>query len=274
MKVDMGWRLFVRTIIARSYPRVIGQHRQKTWIMFEILLPFVATAGYVFVYRAMEAPQDYIGFAVVGGAMTAFWINVIWAMSAQMYWEKDSGNLALYIIAPTSLMAILLGMAFGGMFASAIRAATILFLGTWLFDVPFVVSSFLSLIAIFMLCMMALYGLGMLLASVFLLWGREAWQVSNMLQEPVYFLAGFYFPVRNFGFAVALVASLVPLTLGLDAMRQLTFLSGPSLGFLPVRAEIVILASLSVVFIAAAKYWLARMERIAVREGTLTERRR
>src|ERR1044071_2596530 len=153
MKTDIGWRLFLRTIIARSYPRVIGQQRQKTWLLFEVLLPFISTSGYVFVYRAMQAPQDYIGFAVVGGAMTAFWINVIWSMSAQMYWEKDNGNLALYIISPTSLMAILLGMAFGGMFASAIRAAVILVLGTWLFHVPFAVSSFMPLIAIFMLCM-------------------------------------------------------------------------------------------------------------------------
>ena len=274
MTMDTGWRLFVRSIIARSYPRVVGQQRQKTWIIFEILLPFVSTAGYVYVYRAMEAPQDYIGFAVVGGAMTAFWINVIWAMSAQMYWEKDSGNLALYIIAPTSLMAILLGMAFGGMFASALRAATILILSTWLFHAPFAVSSFPLLIAVFILCMLALYGMGMLFASVYLLWGREAWQVSSMMQEPVYFLSGFYFPVRNFGFAMAMVASLIPLTLGLDAMRQLTFASGPSLGFLSVRAEIAALLVLCVSFFTAAKYWLMRMERIAVNEGALTDRRR
>ena len=274
MKTDTGWRLFLRTIIARSYPRVIGQQRQKVWIIFEILLPFISTAGYVFVYRAMQAPQDYIGFAVVGGAMTAFWINVIWAMSAQMYWEKDSGNLALYIMAPTSLMAVLLGMAFGGMFASALRATMILLLCTWLFHVPFAVSSYGSLIGIFALCMAALYGMGMLFASVFLLWGREAWQVSNMLQEPVYFLAGFYFPVRNFGFAMALVVSVIPLTLGLDAMRQITFATGPAVALLPVASEMLILAVLAVAFLAAAKFWLVRMERIAVNEGTLTDRRR
>ena len=274
VKPERGWRLFLRTILARSYPRIIGQQREKAWIFFETFLPFVATAGYVYVYRAIQAPEDYIGFAVVGGAMTAFWLNVMWSMSAQMYWEKETGNLALYIMAPNSLMAILLGMAMGGMFATTLRAAVILVLGTWFFHVPFAVTNFLQLFAVFVLTMIALYGLGMLFASLFLLFGRDAWQITNMLQEPVYLLSGFYFPVKSFGFAVALTASILPLTLGLDAMRQLVFASGPTLGFLSVPIEIGVLIVLSAAFITAAKYWLGRMERLAVQEGTLTDRRR
>jgi len=192
--MDRGWRLFLRTIVARAYPRVIGQQRQKSWIFFETFLPFLAVAGYVYVYRAMEASQDFIGFAVMGGAMTAFWLNVIWSMSAQMYWEKDNGNLALYIMAPNSMMAILLGMALGGMFATALRAAVILALGVWVFHVQFAVSSFIQLFTVFMLTMSALYGMGMLFASLFLLYGRNVWQINAVMQEPIYLLSGFNFP--------------------------------------------------------------------------------
>jgi ABC-2 type transport system permease protein len=101
----------------------------------------------VYVYRAMDASQDFIGFAVMGGAMTAFWLNVIWSMSAQMYWEKDNGNLALYIMAPNSMMAILLGMALGGMVSTSLRAAVILIFGIWIFHIHFAVSSFSQLFA-------------------------------------------------------------------------------------------------------------------------------
>ena len=271
---DTGLRLFLRTILARAYPRIVGQQREKAWIFFETFLPFLTTVGYVFVYRAIQAPEDYIGFVVMGGAMTAFWMNIMWSMSAQMYWEKETGNLALYIIAPNSLMAILLGMALGGLFATTLRAGVILVLGTWLFNVPFAIASFSQLFAVFLLTMVALYGLGMLFASLFLLFGRDAWQVVGMLQEPVYFISGFYFPVRSFGFAIALTASLLPLTLGLDAMRQLMFASGPTLGFLSIPVEIGLLAVLSVGFVAAARYWLGVIERKAVQEGTLTDRRR
>jgi len=271
---DTGWRLFLRTLVARAYPRVVGQMRETQWIFFETFLPFLATCGYVFVYRAIKAPEDFVGFAVMGGAMTAFWLNVMWLMASQLYWEKENGNLALYIMAPNSLMAILLGMAIGGMFATSLRAAVIMVLGAWLFHVPFVVADFAQLFAVFALTMTALYGLGMLFASLFLLFGREAWQIVQIMQEPVYFLSGFYFPVKSFGFVVALVASLLPLTLGMDAMRQLVFASGPTLGFLSVPIEIGSLSILSIAFIVAAKIWLDKMIRLAVQEGTLTDRRR
>ncbi len=273
-KLDSGWRLFLRTVVARAYPRIIGQQREPTWIFFETFLPFLATCGYVFVYRAMQAPEDYIGFAVMGGAMTAFWLNVMWLMASQLYWEKENGNLALYIMSPTNLMAILLGMAIGGMVATTMRAAVILILGTWLFHIPFAVASFAQLFAVFVLTMVALYGLGMLFASLFLLFGREAWQIAMMLQEPVYFVSGFYFPVRSFGFVVAAVASLLPLTLGLDAMRQLVFATGPSLGFVSIPIEIGVLVVLSIAFLVASKYWIDRILRLARQEGTLTDRRR
>ena len=108
---DTGWRLFLKTIIARAYPRLIGQQREVSWLVFDVVMPMLAVIAYVFVYRALKAPEEYIGFVVMGGAMTAFWMNILWSMSSQLYWEKEQGNLALYIMAPNSMMAILLGMA-------------------------------------------------------------------------------------------------------------------------------------------------------------------
>lgn len=269
-----GWRLFLKTVVARAYPRVIGQQRERSWIFFDVFLSILAVSAYVFVYRAIGAPEEYVGFVVVGGAMTAFWLNVLWSMSSQLYWEKESGNLALYIMAPNSMMAILLGMALGGIIATALRAGAILLVGSLIFHVQYAVGSLPALGAVFILTLAALYGLGMMSASLFLLWGREAWHLANLAQEPIYLLSGFYFPVKNLGFWVAVGASIIPLTLGLDAMRQLLFPSGAALGFLSVPVEVGVLAVLCVLFLAAARWLLGYMERIAVREGRLLESRR
>jgi ABC-2 type transport system permease protein len=269
-----GWRLFIKTILARSYPRIIGQQREKSWIFFEIFMPMLAVSAYVFVYRAIGAPEEYVGFVVVGGAMTAFWMNVLWSMSSQLYWEKEQGNLALYIMAPNSMMAVLLGMALGGLVATTIRAVAIIFLGTLMFNVQFSVTSFSQLFAVFFLAMTALYGMGMMSASLFLLLSREAWHISNLAQEPIYLVSGFYFPIKSFNFWVAAAASFIPLTLGLDAMRQLIFPSGAALGFLSVAVEISVLIVLCIVFLIGAKFLLDYMERLAIREGRITENRR
>lgn len=271
---NTGLKLYLQTVIARSYPRVVGQMRDLSWLFFDTLLPLLSVCTYVFVYRAIHAPEDYIGFVVVGGAMIAFWMNVLWGMSSQLYWEKEQGNLSLYIMSPASMMAILLGMALGGLFSTSLRALMIIVLGSFLFNVQYAIASFVQLFAVFFLAMVALYGLGMMTSSLYLLLSREAWHISNLFQEPVYLFSGFYFPIKNFSFWISAVASIIPLTLGLDAMRQLVFKSGPTLGFISVPAEIIILAILCLFFIIGARIMLAHMEKLAIREGRLTENRR
>jgi ABC-2 type transport system permease protein len=111
-------------------------------------------------------------------------------------------------------------------------------------------------------------------ASAFLLFGREAWAISDMVQEPVNLVTGFYFPVRSLPFWIAAAASAIPMTLGLDAMRQLAFPNGFQMGFLSTRVEILILVGLSVFFLVGAKLLLDYTEKLAIREGRLTEARR
>lgn len=269
-----GAGLFLKTVIARAYPRVIAQQRERSWMIFDILLPLLAVSAYVFVYRAIGAPEEYTGFVVMGGAMTAFWMNILWSMSSQLFWEKEQGNLALYTMAPGSMMAILLGMALGGMTATTLRALAIILLGTLFFKVQFSVASFGLLFLTFAITMVALYGMGMTFASLFLLLNREAWHLANLAQEPVYLFSGFYFPIKNLGFWVAAGASILPLTLGMDAMRQLVFPVGPSLGFLSVRLELALLVGLSAAFLVAARFLLNFMEGLAIQQGRLTDTRR
>src|SRR5437016_12948380 len=52
-----------------------------------------------------------IASVVLGGTMVAFWLNVLWSMASQLHWEKESGNLQLYMMAPMNRIALLGGMA-------------------------------------------------------------------------------------------------------------------------------------------------------------------
>jgi ABC-2 type transport system permease protein len=165
-------------------------------------------------------------------------------------------------------------MALGGMFATLMRAVVIILLGSLLFHVQYAIGNLFQLLAVFFVALTALYGLGMMTASLFLLLGREADHLAQLATEPVFLVSGFYFPIKSFNFWIAAGASLIPLTLGLDAMRQLVFASGPALGFLDVRIELTVLCVLCVVFLFGARALLGYMERLAIREGRLTESRR
>jgi ABC-2 type transport system permease protein len=263
----------LRTVYGRAYPRMTGLLREKSWVFFEILLPFLATSAFVFVYRALQAPAQYIGFVVIGGAMTAFWLNVIWMMAQQLWWEKSQGNLELYFAAPMNIMAVLFGMAVGGFVMSSTRAAAVLIIATTVFGVTFSVDQWLLLIAVFLLTLAALYGLGMVLASLFLRWGREAWHLTQLLVEPVYFVSGMSFPVGRLGVVGSLAISILPLAVGLDAMRQLAFADAAyPLGTPGPQVEAIILVAMMVIFLLIARWTLRVLENRARREGRLSIR--
>ncbi len=263
----------LRTIVGRAYPRVTGLFREKSWVFFEVLLPFLATSAFVFVYRAVQAPPEYIGFVVLGGAMTAFWINVIWNMAQQLWWEKSQGNLELYFAAPMNIMSVLLGMAFGGFVMSSTRAVAVLVVASVLYGVSFVVDQWFLLIGVFFLTLAALYGLGMVLASLFLMWGREAWHLTQFLVEPVYFVSGLNFPIARLGILGSVAIALLPLAVGLDAMRQLAFADAAyPLGTPSPEIEALILVAMTVVFLLLARWSLRVLERLARKEGRLSIR--
>ncbi len=238
-----------RALVGRAFPRVRGMVREPSWVFFEILLPFLTTAAFVLVYRALKAPDAYVGFVVLGGAMVAFWLNVVWMMAGQLYWEKSQGNLELYFAAPMNLMAVLLGMAVGGLIMSTTRAVAVLVVSTLMFGVTFNVEQWGLVIVVFLLTMSALYGLGMAMASLFLLWGREAFHMTNVLIEPVYFVSGLNFPVGRLGALGAVAIATIPFAVGLDAMRQLVFAGQPFItGTPPPEIEALILVAMTIGF--------------------------
>jgi ABC-2 type transport system permease protein len=303
--------LNLRSVAGRAYPRVIGANREPSWLAFEVFLPLLGIAAYVLIYqgfadRAIEAilggrcgdhacaPGEadvFIGAArrnlnalvatvVLGGTMVAFWLNVLWSMASQLYWEKEIGNLQLYMMAPMSRIALLGGMAVGGMFMTSVRAISTLVAGVIVFGVAFQVVDPLMILAVFFVTLVALYGMGMMFASLYLLWGREAWHLSALMEEPIFFSSGMYFPVGGlmhvpgWGSAVALAGALVPATLGLDALRQLALTESTDalLPLAPPATELGILLGLAVVFLILARYALAYLESLAKREGKLTSR--
>ncbi len=268
---NRGTALFVQAMLARAYVRIVGSLREPSWIVSDALFPNLGMCAFVLLYRALGAPRSYEALAVVGGVLTTYWVNVVWGMGAQLYWEKQQGQLQLYFAAPCSRMAILSGMAIGGLVATVLRSLVGVAIGVWVFHIHTAPFSPWVLAGVFLLTMVALYAVGMTLASLFLLYGREAWHTANALQEPVYFLSGLYFPIRSLGALGSLAAGVLPLTLGTDAIRQV-LLGADAHGLLPLPLEALALAAFGVFFLWLARLSLAYLEGLSKRAGRLTQR--
>ncbi len=264
-------RYFIRATIARSYVRVIGAQRELSWILGDTILPFLSVASYIYVYKAMGAPEEYTGFVVLGGILVTFWMHMIWSMGMQLFWEKEVGNLERFLMTPMPRSALMLGMAVGGMLMTSSRALMIYFAAKLLFKMEFNVTEPWMAFAVFMATMAALYGMGMTLASFFFMAGRGVFYALGIMMEPMFFLGGFYFPVKHLGmFAFAGIA-LIPTTLGLDALRQ-TMLGAYDTGFLPPLVEFWILIGMAVVLTAISIYTVDKLEQIGRERGKLVLR--
>ncbi len=262
-------RTNLRAAWARAYVRIFAASREPSWILFETIMPVLGMFAYVYVYRALGAPREFETFVVMGGVMMAYWLAVLWSMGTQWFFEKQEGNLEFYLVAPCSRMAILAGMALGGVVMTSMRAGLSLVAGVLLFRTNLMPGEPWLALGVFLLTLGSLYALGMCLASLFLMYGREVWHVSNALAEPMYLVNGLYFPLKALGPWGFAAISTLPLAIGLDAMRQLVL--GPVLarGLLPVGTEVALLAASLPVNLGLAVWLLARSERIGKRTGAL-----
>lgn len=265
-------RTNLRAAYGRAYVRIFAAGREPSWVLSEAVLPVIGMFAYVFVYRALGAPRVYEAFVVLGGVMMAYWLGVLWSMGTQWYWDKQEGNLELFLIAPCSRMAILAGMAVGGIVMTSVRAMLALVIGLLVFKIPLAPEDPLAAIGVFLLTLASLYALGMCLASLFLLYGREIWHVAHALEEPIYLANGLYFPVRALGPWAAAAVSTLPLALGLDCMRQLLFGSAVARGLLPVGTETALLGGSLVFYLMLATVMLRWLEDQGKKKGTLVLR--
>ncbi len=261
--------IFFKTAFARAYIRVKGGNRELSWIVWEVLLPLLMVSSVVYAYRTLGAPPEYIGFVIIGGAMISFWFNVVWGMGTSLYWEKETGNLEIFMVTPAPLEGLLLGMALGGLFNTSLRALSIVVIGVFLFGATLNVAGLLSAIIIFILTMVALYTLGVSIASIFLMYSRTGWRAAELLQEPVMFLSGLYYPISILPTILQSIASLIPLTIGLDGIR-LSLVMGYSIWQL--KFHIALLSAMIPIFAYASGKILHYMEVKAKREGRLTLR--
>ncbi len=270
--------IWLRTAYARMWVRTKSIYGEPLWVVVTIGFPLFTSLAMALLYRSTGL-NSAVGFAVLGGVMISFWGNVLWSMASQFQWDKQQGLFEIYISSPAPITAILVGMSLGGIIGTAPSAALVAFAG-WVFFAPPINPFWPGVIVVFGLTLAALYALGMTLASLYLVYGREAEALNEAIHEPVSLLSGVYFPsiggFSPFPFALQVVASLIPLTIGMDALRRTLFaLPGlPPAGFDAIYLHVIALSVMAGSLLVLAQKALKALEERGRRTGTIAVRQR
>lgn len=267
----MDVNLWLRVAYSRAFVRVRSIYGEPMWLAVGIGFPLLSSVAMGLLYMS-SGVSNFAGFAVLGGIMLAFWGNVLWSMATQFSWDKQMGLFEIYLVSPAPITALLVGMSIGGVAVTAPSAVIIAILGS-IFFAPTLNPAWDAVIPIFVLTLAALYSMGMLMASLYLAYGREAESLNEAVQEPVSLLSGMYFPsigrFSPFPFAIQAIASLIPLTIGMDSLREVLFFAG---GLSKVYPSLLILGGMAVILLVVATKALHALEEKGRREGTLAVR--
>lgn len=194
----------------RSRARIIGALGQPLLFLFALGFGF----GPIF-QRAGQG--DYIQFLVPGViAMTILFTSMF--NGIEIIWDKQFGFLKETLVAPVSRLHIMLGRTLGGatvaVFQGLIVLAIALLAG---FKIENLMIAPLALVFMFLIAML-FTALGTAIASI--LEDMQGFQlIMNFLIMPLFFLSGALFPLEGLPEIINLIASINPLSYGVDGMR-------------------------------------------------------
>lgn len=231
----------------RSKSRIVGSLAQP--ILFLLALGY----GFSPVYqRAGEGNYfQFLAPGIIG--MSIIFTSVFNGL--EIIWDRQFGFLKETLVAPVSRFNIMLGRTLGGATVATLQGIIVFFISliagfrpenVWLVLPAFVV---MALIAILF------SGLGAIIASN--LEDMQGFQlIMNFLVMPLFFLSGALFPLNNLPRAIDIVASLDPLSYGVDGLRA--FLVGTSHFGLAVDLSVLIVVSF--IFVLIGSYFFSKIQ--------------
>jgi ABC-2 type transport system permease protein len=231
----------------RSRSRIVGALGQP--VLFLLALGY----GLGSVFQA-AGQGNYVQFLVPGIIGMAIVFTSIFN-GMQVIWDRQFGSLRETLVAPVSRVAIMLGRTFGGATVATVQGC-IVFVLTLLFG--FQPYSWWLLVPALLLMF--------LIASVFSAFGitvasfvrdMQGFQlVMNFLVMPMFFLSGALFPLTNIPLLLRALASIDPLSYGVDGIRGLLV----QVSHFGLVIDATVLLGIATILLAAGSYRFAKLE--------------
>lgn len=232
-------------------------------LFYFIYLPFTKIS-IPFDWLGNIIEMDIVGFTLIGQLLYSFFVSTLLA-GAWFDRERWQGTFEIMLLTPANRMAILLGNMLGVSLRYLWLMVGTIIVFTFSFNVGFLINDLLAVFLSLALSYLALLAFGLPLAAFFI-HSRRGVTLGTAAQEPVAFISGLVVPQKALPQTVAQIGYLVPLTIGLLAMR-LTLLGGATLQ--DVRNLLLSLLVMAVAYVIFSHFLIGIAEKSAKAKGTL-----
>lgn len=266
--MKLAWAFFRRdALIALSY---------RTTFVAQFIGNLFLLGVFYFIGKLIDSSTDpamarygggYLGFMLVGLALTDCVGVSLTSFATQIREGQMTGTLEATLLAPVSLIRVLLFSSLWNYFLSAFRFVLYISAGSLMYGVVLGKANVLAASVIYLLTIFCFAGAGILWASVILIVKRgEA--LLTMIGFVVILLSGVLFPATVLPPWLQRVAELIPLTHALHGMRM-ALLSGADLRVL--SETFWKLGVFAVVMLAVGFLAFYQAVQFVKREGSLAE---
>ena len=231
----------------RTKSRIIGSLGQPLLYLLALgfgLGPVFQKAGH----------GNYLQFLVPGVISQSILFTSIFS-GIEVIWDKQFGFLKETLVAPVPRWQIMVGRTFGGATVATMQGCIVLVIALLLGFRP-INLVLLPAVLIVMFCIALLFtSLGTAIASK--IDDMQGFQlIMNFLILPLYFMSGALFPLNDAPLALKTIASLDPLTYGVDSLRILL----ENAGQFSLALDISVLIVLTLFFLALGTYFFEKVQ--------------
>ena len=231
----------------RSRARLVGSLGQP--LLFLLGLGF--GLGPVFEKAGQGSYLQFLAPGIIG--MTVLFTAIF--SGIELIWDRQFGFLKETLVAPVPRVQIMFGRTLGGATVAAIQGLNVVAIAAAAgFRVTQVAE--LPLAFVFMLLIALMFtALGTAIASV--LSDFQGFQlVMNFLVMPIFFLSGALFPLNGVPKALGVIATIDPLSYGVDGLRA-SLVGGAHFG---IALDLGVLVVLTAIFIGLGAWLFSRIE--------------
>lgn len=198
-----------------------------------------------------------------------FWnyLSVVFSIIAeQISWERWEGTLEYTMMAPVRRVSQLLGSTVFAIMWGLIHTAVVLTVLVLFFGIDLSHADFLTAIVLMLVGSLSIIGIGMMAATLPLIWVERGDQMVFVIQSLLLLISGVYYSVTILPAPMQVVAAFSPATYILDGVRQALIDGAPVTA---MGGHLLPLAVMAVVFIPLGVFVFGWAERYAKRTGKL-----
>ena len=202
----LGWLFQMKMLMRSSFNSWLG-----------VLYPlFFATIAF-FMFRSGAGSRPLL-YASLGASVMGIWSNTSTPAGGALARERWTGTLELQVAAPVHFAFVLLPLTIA-MATIGIYSMIATLLWGWLaFGIQLQITDPLAFVLAIPATVVSIGALGFVLAVLFVRF-RQAWALGNMLEYPVWLIAGFLVPLSLFPSWVRPISWVLAPTWGIRAIR-------------------------------------------------------